>query len=83
MLDGLAGLGRRRHLERFDGLLRLFETVAIDQAKLVPQRMFEVAVALAGDAMEHLAVGPLELLPVLLLREHLVDALESLEERRI
>ncbi len=37
----------------------------------------------AGDAVKHLAVGALELLPVALLSQHLVDALERFEEARV
>jgi len=49
----------------------------------VPQVVFELDVPLARDAVQHLAKRALELLPVLLLRQDLVDALERLQEERI
>ena len=69
----------RRDLERLHGVLRLLESVAIDHAERVPEVVLEVVVPLAREAMQHLAVRALELLPVLLRREDLVDGLERLE----
>src|SRR6185295_1220013 len=48
-----------------------------------PERVLEVRVALAGDAMNHLPVRALELLPRLLIGEDLVDTLEGLEVARV
>ncbi len=53
--------------------------VAIDDAEIVPEVELELRVPLAHHAMQHLAERALELLPVLFLREDLVDRLERLE----
>src|SRR5207247_4592793 len=82
-LDELVRLETGGHLEGLDARRQIAETVAVNEAEVVPEIVLEVGVAFAGDAVEHLSERALELLPVLLLREDLVDALEGLEEKRI
>ena len=59
------------------------QAVAVDEAEVCQRLNSRSGVPLAGDAVEHLAVRALELLPVLLRGEDLVDALERLEEARV
>ena len=65
-------------------LFDVAEAVAVDEAEVVPEVELEVRVArLPSRAVEHLAERALELLPVLLRGEDLVDALEGLEVARV
>jgi hypothetical protein len=73
----------RGHLERRGGGLEVLEAGPVDLREVAPQRDLQVALLVGGQALEHLAVGALEGLPVLGLRDHRVDGLEGLEERRV
>ena len=68
-----------RHLESLGRWLELLHSGSVDLAQEVPQVDLEILFALAGDAVQHLAVVALQVLPVLPLRQDPVDRLEGLE----
>ena len=84
VLGRLVRLDRARRLERLRGGLEVPLPVSVDDAEGVEEVELQVLAALVlDDPVDHLAVGPLERLPILLGVEDLVDGLERLEVVRV
>ena len=67
------GSNTRGLFEGFDSHVRLLLAIAVNQAQTVPQVVFECGVTLVGHAMNVLAIRALEVFPIALRSEDLVD----------
>ena len=75
----VVGVERRGDLEGLDRGAKVPEARAIDLREVGPQHHAQRRVGVRGQAVDHLAVGPLQRLPVLALGHDRVDRLERLE----